>query len=285
MGVPLGTFAPGDGSVGPPTMEGTWPGHVPRPTAYLPEAPMDISRGTRLARSRPAWVLGQAALVALGVFVYFRVRGLTEGAEDTAFAHARDIAALEQRLGIAVEAEVQAPFESSHLGETLVNWVYVFGHWPVIVLVMIWTAWHHRDVFLRLRDGMLVSGAIGLLIFATYPVAPPRLADDGLVDTVTRSSDAYRVLQPPAFVNQYAAMPSLHYGWDLLVGIAVVSAATTTWLRLVGLALPVAMMVAVVATANHFVLDVVAGAVLALVGHAVALRLERRRLRRKEEVP
>jgi membrane-associated phospholipid phosphatase len=110
-------------------------------------------------------------------------------------------------------------------------------------------------------------------------VAPPRLFDLDLVDTVTERSEAYRYLQPPAFVNQYAAMPSLHAGWDLLVGVAIVSAATTVALRLVGLLMPLLMVWAVVATANHYVLDVVAGIVLVLIGHAVALYLERRRAR------
>jgi membrane-associated phospholipid phosphatase len=106
-----------------------------------------------------------------------------------------------------------------------------------------------------------------------------------VVDTVTRSSDSYRVLQPPAFVNQYAAMPSLHAGWDLLVGIAIVTAAATVWLRVIGLVLPISMMLAVVATGNHFVLDVVAGVALALLGHAVALRLERWRDARAGPAP
>jgi membrane-associated phospholipid phosphatase len=242
---------------------------------------MDLSRGTRLARSRPAWVLSQAGLVTLGVFVYFRVRGLTEGAVDVAVAHAQDLVGVEQRLGLAIEPAVQAPVEASESTETLANWIYIWGHWPVIIATMIWLVWRRRDIFLRLRNGMLVSGGIGLVIFATYPVAPPRLADQGLVDTVTRSSDSYRVLQPPEFVNQYAAMPSLHSGWDLLIGIAIFTAATTTWLRVVGAMLPIAMMVAVVATANHFVLDVVAGVLLALVGHAVALGIERRRAARE----
>jgi membrane-associated phospholipid phosphatase len=242
---------------------------------------MDLSRGTRLARSRPAWVLSQAGLVTLGVFVYFRVRGLTEGAVDVAVAHAQDLVGVEQRLGLAIEPAVQAPVEASESTETLANWIYIWGHWPVIIATMIWLVWRRRDIFLRLRNGMLVSGGIGLVIFATYPVAPPRLADQGLVDTVTRSSDSYRVLQPPEFVNQYAAMPSLHSGWDLLIGIAIFTAATTTWLRVVGAMLPIAMMFAVVATANHFVLDVVAGVLLALVGHAVALGIERRRAARE----
>ena len=89
-----------------------------------------------------------------------------------------------------------------------------------------------------------------------------------------------RVLQPPSLTNQYAAMPSLHSGWDLLVGMAIISAASTVALKVVGFAMPVLMAFAVVATANHYIVDVVAGVALALVGHAVALWLERRRAAR-----
>ena len=97
---------------------------------------------------------------------------------------------------------------------------------------------------------MLLSGAIGMVIFALWPVAPPRLADLGLVDTVTEYSRSYRVLQPPAFTNQYAAMPSLHMGWDLLIGLAIIVAASRLWVRVIGGLLPVLMGWAVVATAE-----------------------------------
>jgi membrane-associated phospholipid phosphatase len=227
------------------------------------------------------WVLGQAGLVTLGVFVYFSVRGLTETSEAVAVDHARDIVGLERDLGIAAEGELQALVAPSAALATLANWIYIWGHWPVIIATMVWLAWRHRPVFLRLRDAMLVSGALGMLIFVSYPVAPPRLAGLGLVDTVTESSTAYRVLQPPGFVNQYAAMPSLHSGWDLLVGISIVTAASTVLVKGVGWALPVMMALAVVATANHYLLDVVAGVLLVLLGHAVALRLERRRQHRR----
>jgi len=126
---------------------------------------------------------------------------------------------------------------------------------------------------------MLASGALGLVVFITYPVAPPRLVDPELVDTVTERSHAYRYLQPPNFVNQYAALPSLHAGWDLLVGISIATAGGTLLVRLIGWALPPLMAVAVVATANHYVIDVVAGIALALIGHLIALWLERRRAR------
>jgi hypothetical protein len=226
------------------------------------------------------WVLGQAGLVALGVVVYFGIRGLTESSVGVAIDHATAIMRFERDLGIDIETTLQAPVTNSELLETLANWVYIWGHWPVIIVTMLWLAWRHRDTFRRLRDGMLVSGAMGMAIFVTYPVAPPRLVSADLVDTVTESSHAYRVLQPPAFVNQYAAMPSLHAGWDLLVGIAVVSAAGSLFVRVLGAAMPMMMAYAVVATANHYVVDVIAGVALVLIGHLVALRLEARRRRR-----
>jgi hypothetical protein len=239
-----------------------------------------VSKPVALARLR--WVLGQVLVVALGVFVYFRIRGITDASVGVAHAHAGDIVRLERWLGLDVEAAVQAPVASSETLATAANWVYVWGHWPVIVATMVWLVWRHQDAFRRLRDGMLVSGFLGMMVFVTYPVAPPRLFDLGLVDTVTESSEAYRYLQPPAFVNQYAAMPSLHAGWDLLVGLAILGAAATVGLKAVGVLMPVLMMWAVVATANHFVLDVAAGLALALIGHVVALHLERRRTQDRE---
>ena len=230
---------------------------------------------------RAAWVLRQVLAVVAGVFVYFRVRGLTASKPDVALDHANQVLAFESRLGLDVEHQVQglATGRTDPLVD-VANWIYIWGHWPVIITVMVWLALRHRDVFLRLRNAMFVSGGIGLVIFATYPVAPPRLTMLGYVDTVSERSEAYRVLQPPAFVNPYAAMPSLHVGWDLLVGLAVASAAGSAWLRWAGRMMPVLMWAAVVLTANHYVVDGVAGAALALFGLAVALWWERRQASR-----
>ena len=93
------------------------------------------------------------------------------------------------------------------------------------------------------------------------------------------------MLQPPNFVNQYAAMPSLHAGWDLLVGISIATAAGTLLVRVIGWVLPVLMAFAVVATANHYVVDVTAGLVLAMLGYAAAVVFEGRRTRRAGRAP
>jgi hypothetical protein len=227
-------------------------------------------------RARLRWIGGQAVLVLAAVFVYFQVRGVASAAPGKAYAHAGELSRFEQRLDLDLEDALQAPLRASHALTTLANWVYIWGHWPVIVATMVWLAWRHRPAFRRLRNAMLVSGALGLVVFVTYPVAPPRLAETGLVDTVTENSHAYRVLQPPNFVNQYAAMPSLHAGWDLLVGISIATMAASRYVRVLGCVLPVAMAYAVVATANHYLVDVVAGELLALLGLGAAVLLERR---------
>jgi membrane-associated phospholipid phosphatase len=245
---------------------------------------MLMPRAVVLRHRRVRWILGQTIIVALGVFLYFQVRGLTHADPSVAIAHAHDIIGAERSLGLDVESTIQAPVTNNWVLGNVANWIYIWGHWPVIVATMLWLAWLHRDAFLRLRDAMLVSGGLGLLVFVTYPVAPPRLVDPALVDTVTERSSAYRYLQPPNFVNQYAAMPSLHAGWDLLVGISIVVAGGTALVRAIGWLLPQLMAFAVVATANHYVVDVAAGIALAMVGYAAALALERRRARRSRPV-
>jgi hypothetical protein len=109
------------------------------------------------------------------------------------------------------------------------------------------------------------------------PVAPPRLLELGLVDTVSSQSDAYRALQPPGLTNQYAALPSLHIGWNMAVGIVLFATTAHLAVRAFAVLSPLAMGFAVVATANHFVVDVAAGVAVMLVGLAGALLIEKRR--------
>jgi membrane-associated phospholipid phosphatase len=232
-------------------------------------------------QARVRWIASQAAIVAVGVFCYFQVRGLTNADPAVANHHAGRVAELERWLGVDVEVAMQARVLVRPWLVTAANWVYIWGHWPVIIATMAWLAWRHRAHFLRLRDAMLTSGALGLVVFVLFPVAPPRLVENDLVDTVTLHSQSYRLLQPPNFTNQYAAMPSLHAGWDLLVGISIATATTWVVIRVLASLLPLLMSFAVVATANHYVVDVVAGVLFALAGYAVAVVLERRRTRNR----
>ena len=234
-------------------------------------------RGSRRWHAVPR----EFAYVATAVALYFFVRGLTVANTDDAVRHAHDIVTYEKGAGIYVEPSMQDLVDDAHWLTTLMNWVYVWGHWPVIAVTLLWLVLDHPAGYRVTRNAMLISGAVGLVLFAVFPVAPPRLADLGLIDTVSNYSSAYRYLQPAAFVKQYAAMPSLHVGWDLLIGIALFTYSQHRAIRLVGVVLPVLMALSVLATANHYVADVVVGGTLVLVSRKVAQDLERRRISRQ----
>lgn len=211
----------------------------------------------------------QIALIGVAVLLYFGVRGQTEGAESLAILNGYRVLDLEIRLGIAPEQWLQGLIAPSQALTNLANWIYIWLHWPVIIIALLWLHHYHRLEFLTLRNAMFISGAIGLVIFVSFPVAPPRLLP-GFVDTVTEFSTSYRVLQPPSLVNKYAAVPSLHVGWNFLVGLALFRATRQPLVRLFAVISPIAMVVAVVATANHYILDAVAGIIVASFGLAVA---------------
>ena len=207
----------------------------------------------------------EVLIVGLATLLYFAVRGLVDGREADAFANARWLVDLERALGIFWEPQLQHWALETGPVRTIANWVYIWGHWPVIAATLVWLLTRHRDAYGVYRNALLLSGAIGLVVFTLFPMAPPRFMGDlGFVDTITLHSNSYRVLQPPSLVNQYAAMPSLHVGWDLLMGIAILNHARGR-LRLIGLVLPVAMVLSVVLTANHYLLDGVVGAAIVLV--------------------
>ena len=257
----------------------TAPGHSPlrRPQAVTADQKRFLPSGKRVVR--------EVLVVLFGALLYFFVRGLMHTQVGLAVANAEALIALEQQLGLFHEPWLQSLIIERDWLVTLFNRIYIFGHWPVIVGTMVWLLWRHTDSFSVYRSALLISGAIGLVFFVLLPMAPPRLVpDQGFIDTVTQHSNAYRVLQPPSFTNQYAAMPSLHVGWNLLMGIAIVRHASTRWGRTFGWTMPVLMYIATIVTANHYLLDGMVGSIVALTGLAIAIMISRRGTRRTEPV-
>lgn len=205
-------------------------------------------------------------LVAAGL-LYSLVRGVVADRALEAAARASRLMHFERVIGIFWEPHIQDAVLRYDLLVTAANWVYIWWHWPLIAGVMIWLFVRHRDSYPLYRNALLISGAIGLAIFALFPVAPPRLMPGlGFVDTITANSHAYRLLQPPALTNQYAALPSFHFGWNLLMGIAVIRQCRGRLPKLLGLAAPPIMFLSIVFTGNHYIVDAVAGAIIVLVG-------------------
>jgi len=226
-------------------------------------------------RPFPGWrvLLLQLLLVGGAAIAYFGVRNLTQGEFAQSAANARRLMDVEVFLGIDWETGLQSLIIDRDVLVTLANWVYMYGHWPIVgaTLAVLFVCVPSR--YYLLRNAMFISGAIGLVFFALLPVAPPRFGIIDVVDTVTQRSSSYRTLQPPGLINRYAALPSLHFGWNLLVGIVLWQTTRNRVVRAFALIMVPAMAFAVVATANHYVLDVVVGGLVALAGLAAARAL------------
>jgi hypothetical protein len=206
----------------------------------------------------------ELAVFLVGYLTYFGVRAVTEGRVERALENAGALVRWERSLGIAWEGAIQGLVAGSQFLRDVVNAIYIYGHWPVMIIAGVLLFRYRREHYYTLRNVCLLTGAFGLLVVAAFPVAPPRLTDLPLLDTVTQGASGYRQILPPSLVNQYAAMPSFHAGWNLAVGIVVFRACRHLALRLFAVLMPAAMAFAVVATANHFVVDVVVGATLVL---------------------
>lgn len=152
--------------------------------------------------------------------------------------------------------------------------MYLYGHLPIILVVALWLYFWHRPQYLLMRNAFLVSGAAGLIVYALLPVAPPRFMPEfGFTDTVFSQYGVSRPANPGFFRNEYAAIPSLHFGWNLLAGAAVWLASRNVALRSFAVLMPLATLAAILLTANHYILDAVAGLLAVAGGMAIALAL------------
>jgi hypothetical protein len=231
---------------------------------------MTFARIRRLA-GRP--YPGRIELAALAVLygVYEIVRGF--GGEDwaAARAHTADIVRLERDLGVYVERDVQELAGAVAGVPAALGLLYVLLHFAGTAAALVWVHRRRPHAFPFLRTTLIVSTALALASYVLYPAAPPRLADLGFADTVSAhtglnlSSDLLGSLY-----NPIAAVPSLHFGYALIVGVALAQLASQRWLRRLGAAYPAAMLLIIVATGNHFFFDAAAGALVVAAGWLAA---------------
>lgn len=138
-----------------------------------------------------------------------------------------------------------------------------------------------RPLYERLRNTILATWLISIPVYAAFPVAPPRLADIGLVDTITNQTGvALDSGLTTSFYNELAAVPSLHVGFAVAIGIALAAAVRHPAAKTLALLWGPTIGLAVVATGNHFVFDIAAGVVAAAIGYGVGVVLSRPEARR-----
>jgi hypothetical protein len=194
-------------------------------------------------------------------FSYLAVRHLTYSTPGKALANGLRVISLEQRVTHHLfELTVERIADSSSTLLTAAAWTYWNSEFTVIGLALLWVYLRRHDRFSRFRNTILLANIIGLIGFALMPTAPPWMfPHEGFVDGVNHSSALLQTLG-----NPYAAMPSLHAADALIVGWFLVATSRTIWAKAVWALWPVWVWFCVIATANHYVLDVLAGICVAL---------------------
>jgi membrane-associated phospholipid phosphatase len=242
--------------------------------ARKPATSVLVAATTRVSGSLQARLprgLGDAVLqvvVWAGFSVaYEAARGLAAGSRGEALDNARRLVRLEQHLGGLIELDLQRPALRSESVVLLhaVNWTYWLSQFVVVAIAVIWVYLHRPDVYARLRNTIIVANTIGLAGYVLFPLAPPRLLPGhGFVDTLARTEPLnHRTGIVELFANPYAAMPSLHAADALIVGIALAAVVRPRILRTAFALWPVWVSYSLVATGNHFWLDIAAGVALA----------------------
>ena len=189
-----------------------------------------------------------------------------------AIGNAQRVVHLERVLHIYAEAPMQRAF--LHMPDVVrtMNWFYLSTHFLVTGAFFAWLYWRNREKFAVFRDGFLLATAIALVIHWRFPTAPPRLAHVGIKDTIDLYSRV-NIGRPhhERFSNPVAAVPSLHAGWALGVGAGLMLYGRMWMTKLLGFLYPLAVLVAVVVTGNHFFFDAIAGALVMAIGFAATV--------------
>jgi hypothetical protein len=234
--------------------------------------------------------ISSRAVKQIGVFVgayllYSAARWVTVGDFGAAKAHADWILGLERDTHVAVEGSVQRALSGTWMLWAL-NHLYLAAQLIVVPGALIFTYVRSRSVYRRLRDTILATWLISIPVYAAFPVAPPRLAGIGLVDTITSQTGfALDSKLTTSFYNQLAAVPSLHVGFAVAVSIAIAAAARHPVVKALALLWGPAIALAVVATGNHFVFDIAAGLLASALGYAAGRVLGRLSAPRPRPVP
>src|SRR3954471_12666530 len=236
----------------------------------MPAARLSISPRARL----------QIGLFLLAYLLYSAARWVTVGDLGAAQAHAKWIVHLEDHLGVADEASVQHAL-SGTWALWLLNHLYLAAQLIVVPGALVFVYRRSRPIYERLRNTILATWLVSIPVYALFPVAPPRLADTGLVDTITTQTGfAMDSKLTTSFYNQLAAVPSLHVGFAVAVGVAVAAAVRHPLAKTLALLWGPTIGLAVVATGNHFVFDIAAGLVASALGYAAGRVVSRAPLRR-----
>jgi membrane-associated phospholipid phosphatase len=203
---------------------------------------------------------------------YSTVRRITADSTKIAAENAVNLVKFQDWMGFPNEATLQSWFIDSEVLIKVANTFYFVMHFPSMILFLLWVMFRKIEWMPQVRASLCLATFSGLIIHLLFPLMPPRLMGSyGFIDTAKVFGPDPYALGIAKAANEFAAMPSLHVGWALLIALAAIRILKTParWLMLLH---PILTTVVVVITANHFWLDIIVGAILAFIGWQVATK-------------
>lgn len=222
----------------------------------------------------------EMAYIAVFYAVYSLVRNLFGSAAvspQTAQDNALGVIRVERLLGLYFEESLQDLFLPHEWFIRLWNIFYGSAHFVVTVGALVWLYWAAPARYPVWRNTLLAMTGLAVIGFASFPLMPPRLLPPsfGFVDTLREIGGLWSFESGPIqrVSNQYAAMPSLHFGWSAWSALVLRPLVRRIWARVLATAYPLMTLFAIIVTANHFWLDAVGGVVVLAVGHLLGSAL------------
>lgn len=209
-------------------------------------------------------------------FLYFVARGTAATNVDLATDNAMRIVDLQRSLGFFWEPAMQRAVIDNDRLMDVANFTYRFLHLPVVGVLGVLFFLTDLRKYRVLRNAFLLSCLIGIPFYHLFPVTPPRLLDEhgvflGFVDSL----EGLRQAKPGSLANQYAAVPSYHFGWIMLITIGAAWCWRSWLVPVAGLSFLALMCWSIIVTANHYILDMVAGGIAVAIALLIAYRFER----------
>ena len=227
----------------------------------------------RLARRHTWWV--EVAVVLAFYLAYASTRALAPGAKSDALANAGRVVSFERNVHLDPELWLNHLLAPINWLGALAGYYYLTLHFAVTVAALVWVYLRRSQLYAQARTSLVLASFGALFSFWFVPLAPPRLAESGIVDVVVQHNTfgAAAAQQGRSSVeNVYAAMPSLHVGWALWVALVVHRSFGSRWRELAWL-YPLATALVVLSTGNHYLVDAVGGIAIVLAADGLTRRL------------
>jgi membrane-associated phospholipid phosphatase len=222
-------------------------------------------------------VLRQVALFAVAYYGYRIVRGALDDPNATAvaFQHGRDLIGIERSLNVFVEPAINTWAQGIGVVTAATSWIYLNAQFSVTIGALVFLYLRHNDSFYFIRNMFMVAMAIALVGYIVFPTAPPRFFPEwGFIDSVSEFTGVgHDSVAVNALFNPYAAVPSMHVAFSLMIGIPLARLCRWRIAKVFWACYPLLVTFVIVATANHFISDAVLGLLTAAAAAFAATQL------------